>query len=475
MLDQLRPALIITYREVRDQFRDWRIIAPIIILTLVFPGLMNYTAGEAMKFVRQYGASLVGERFIPFLLMIVGFFPITVSLVIALESFAGESERRSIEPLLSSPLEDWQLYLGKLLASLIPPVVGAYLGIAAYLAGVYANVHWTVDPVFLLQIILLTTVQALVMVSGAVVVSTQTTSVRAANLLSSFIVIPMALLIQGEAIVMFWANFSVLWWIIFGEAIVAALLIRAGIAHFNREDLLGREIDTINLRHSLRVFVSSFVGGAHSLSEWLAEVRHTLRRLVIPIVVMSALLVAGLLIGMDIARQIGDFSQVLNLNSLQQLDNGLVSGLRGMGLISLAESGYIIFHNLRVVAIATALGIFSFGVIGVLILMLPTALFGFFAQLATAANISPLQFLLAFAFPHGLFEFPAIILSGAIILRLGATLVTRTPGQSIGEAFVRAFADWMRIFLALIIPLFIVAALVETFITPYTVTLILGH
>ena len=54
--------------------------------------------------------------------MIVGFFPITVSLVIALESFVGEKERRSIEPLLSSPLEDWQLYLGKLLASLVLPM-----------------------------------------------------------------------------------------------------------------------------------------------------------------------------------------------------------------------------------------------------------------------------------------------------------------------------------------------------------------
>ena len=52
------------------------------------------------------------------------------------------------------------------------------------------------------------------MVSGAVVVSTQTTSVRAANLLASFIVVPMALLIQGESIVMFWARYDILWWVI---------------------------------------------------------------------------------------------------------------------------------------------------------------------------------------------------------------------------------------------------------------------
>jgi hypothetical protein len=33
----LANALIITRREVRDSFRDWRIVAPIIILTFFFP------------------------------------------------------------------------------------------------------------------------------------------------------------------------------------------------------------------------------------------------------------------------------------------------------------------------------------------------------------------------------------------------------------------------------------------------------
>ena len=110
MWTNLKKAWIITRREVRDQFRDWRIIAPIIILTVFFPGLMNFTAQQAVDFVGKYGAPIIADRLIPFLLMVVGFFPISVSLVIALESFVGEKERRSIEPLLSSPLTDVQLY-----------------------------------------------------------------------------------------------------------------------------------------------------------------------------------------------------------------------------------------------------------------------------------------------------------------------------------------------------------------------------
>jgi ABC-type transport system involved in multi-copper enzyme maturation permease subunit len=229
MLERIQPALIITRRELRDQFRDWRIIVPIAVLTLIFPFLANFTTRRILGFVQQYGANLIAERFIPFLLMIVGFFPISISLVIALESFAGESERRSIEPLLSSPLTDGQLYLGKLLACVITPLVAAYLGMAVYMAGVYRASAWRPDTMFVVLIILLTAVQALVMVCGAVVISTQTTSVRAANLLASFIIIPVALLIQVESVMMLWADYRVLWWVVLALLVLAVLLVRMGI------------------------------------------------------------------------------------------------------------------------------------------------------------------------------------------------------------------------------------------------------
>ena len=121
-LSPVAGALVVAQREIRDQMRDWRILAPIIILTLFFPILMNFTAHQAVDFVNRYGAPLIGERLIPFLLMIVGFFPISISLVVALESFAGERERLSLEPLLATPLSDAQLYMGKMLASLALPL-----------------------------------------------------------------------------------------------------------------------------------------------------------------------------------------------------------------------------------------------------------------------------------------------------------------------------------------------------------------
>ena len=287
--DNIARALVITRREVRDQIRDWRILAPTIVLTLVFPPLATLTANQAVNFVEQYGASVVAERLIPFLLMIVGFFPISSSLVNALESFVGEKERHSLEPLLASPLTNLQLYLGKAIASTLPPLAGAFLGIGVYLAGLFFTLGFIPNVIVITQIAMLTFVQGLVMVAGAVVVSTQTTSVRASNLLASFIIIPMALLVQGESLIMFWVRYNVLWLIIGGEIVLIALLVRMGVSLFNREELLGREIDVLNLRWFWQTFRHEFSRGSNGsfIAWWRITLPNALRKLRIPLMLTA--------------------------------------------------------------------------------------------------------------------------------------------------------------------------------------------
>jgi len=473
VLANLRPALIITRREVRDQFRDWRIIFPIVILTLIFPGLMNFTASQAVRFVERYGANVVADRLIPFLLMVVGFFPISVSLVIALESFVGEKERHSIEPLLSSPLTNAQLYLGKLLAALVPPLLGSFLGIFVYLIGVNHQVGWQAPPILLVQVLLLTVVQAVLMVSGAVVISAQTTSVRAANLLASFIIIPMALLLQGEAIVMFWAVYNVLWWAILGQIVIAGLLIRTGVTHFNREELLGRELDSINVRLSWQTFKSALIGQATSLGSWYRrEVIGALRKLGLPIAAMFVILVGSLLVGVSLAAKFVVPQDILKLSNLNQ---GFIEGFEAVRFYSVNGVAMIWLHNLRAILLATMFGIFSFGVLGVLILMLPIMMIGYFSATVATIGISPVLFFTAFVLPHGSLEIPAMILAGAAILKMGATLATPAHNQTIGEAWLRSLADWAKIMLGLVLPLLLGAALLEVFVTPRMIVLFLGR
>jgi stage II sporulation protein M len=91
-----------------------------------------------------------------------------------------------------------------------------------------------------------------------------------------------------------------------------------------------------------------------------------------------------------------------------------------------------------------------------------------------AAGLSPVSFLAALVLPHGVFEIPAIILSGAAILQLGATLATPARGKTIGEAGLRALALWTQVMVGVAAPLFLAAAIVEVLLTPQIAVAILG-
>ena len=473
MLDKTRLTLVITRREVRDQFRDWRIVGPVLIMALLFPFLAYYGAGEFIDLAQSNGAQIGRQQVFPFFLMIVGFFPLSVSLVIALESFVGEKERHSFDPLLSSPLSDLQLFLGKLLAALVVPLLASYLGMAVFLLTVYSQGTWWFDWVFLLQIYTLATVNGLVMISGAVVISTQATSMRAANLLSAFIILPMAALLLGQSVIIVRGMTGVVWWTILGEIAAVILLVRAGVSHFSREAMLGREFDVLDLRWGWDVFWDAFLGNARSPLEWYRyEIHTTLRRLVLPVFLVTLLLVIGMLIGASLSSRWEIPPEVVNRISLS---DGSIQGLESARLFEAGNVPVVWLHNLRAILLATFLGIFSFGALAMVALLAPLVLTGFFAATMAQAHVSPWLFLTAFVLPHGILEIPAIILDGAAILRLGATMITPSREYSISQAWLAALADWTRVILALVVPMLLGAALLEVLVTPRVALLLFGH
>jgi len=488
----LRMTWVIARREVRDTMRDWRIVMPIVVLTLVFPWLMTWTAQAAVDFVQKQNATIVGERMIPFLLMIVGFFPISFSLVIALETFVGEKERRSIEPLLSMPITDLELYMGKMLSATAPPLLGSLLGIGVYLSGLYLSIGYSPPAALLVQILVLTIVEALVMVSGAVVVSSQTTSVRAANLLASFIIIPMALLIQAESVIMFWGNTDALWLIALGLIVVMIILIRMGVRTFNREEILGREIDELNLRRTGRLlgrfFVQSPAGGLqrpaigtrvwdpHRLLAWLGRVYrcdlpYLLRqnRLASAAVVLA--LVAATALGWALTDKFPFPAGAFKLEDLTAQD---MESFAEISFLPSLTTGSIFVHNARTLLLAGPAALVSLGVLAVLMLMVSIALVGFFAGQLALLGYSPLAFLAAFVLPHGLFEIPAAVIATAFALRLGASLTAPREGLTVGESVLSATADFFKVFVFLVVPLLFVAAFVEATITPRIVLWVFG-
>lgn len=51
MSNKLKFVWLVAGRELRDQFRDWRVLAPMLILTLSFPFLMNEFAKQTVDFL----------------------------------------------------------------------------------------------------------------------------------------------------------------------------------------------------------------------------------------------------------------------------------------------------------------------------------------------------------------------------------------------------------------------------------------
>jgi stage II sporulation protein M len=68
--------------------------------------------------------------------------------------------------------------------------------------------------------------------------------------------------------------------------------------------------------------------------------------------------------------------------------------------------------------------------------------------------------------PHGIFEVPALILASAAVLRIGVVLVTPQTGRSLGEVVLELLADWTKIVIGVVVPLLLIAAVIETYVTP---------
>jgi stage II sporulation protein M len=266
----------------------------------------------------------------------------------------------------------------------------------------------------------------------------------------------------------------VLWWVLLGLGLLVFALVRMGVQLFNREELLGRDLDEINLRAAWATFSAAYAGSgrARGLLNWYrTEVFPTLRRLSVPVMVLCLALAAAFAIGYAYAPL---YPLPLSAEQLRETTVEFSARVAQFGLSSPTGSAWILLVNVRALLIATLMGTFSAGVLGVILLMAPLGLVGYFAGQMSLIGVNPLWFVVAFILPHGVFEIPAAILEGAAILRLGASVLAPPPGKTLGEGWLLGLADWAKISLALVVPLLILAALAEALLTPLVVQAIFG-
>jgi uncharacterized membrane protein SpoIIM required for sporulation len=314
---------------------------------------------------------------------------------------------------------------------------------------------------------LLTTCEAIVMVSGAVIVSSQTTSTRAANLLASFIIVPMAFLVQVESIIMFQAAYGLLWGFVAALIVVDLLLVRMGAQLFDREELLGREFDTLGLKQRWRAFVRFFKQTdprrpAEPFTLWRVYRRD------LPAIVRRSRNAARTVL---IATAIGLIAGWLLALAQPPLAEG--------GVMS-AEAGSlpvrtILANNARAVVLTGAIGIFTFGVLPTVVPLINSGLVAFVVTRVASAGYNPLTLIAAGILPHGVFELTGVWLASILALRLGAVVIARQHPLTLGESWLSALADYLKVLIFVALPLLVIAAFVEANVTPLVLKAALGR
>jgi uncharacterized membrane protein SpoIIM required for sporulation len=252
--------------------------------------------------------------------------------------------------------------------------------------------------------------------------------------------------------------------------ILASLFIRVGIAHFQREYLLGREFDVLNLRWAWTSFWASFRAGAvhHRLvsqgvflplDDWLFDGAD------------AAYYGCWRLGGLSSGGVNAPSCSSTSIDDMKELsENARDPALRRWGQ---NDRAFDLF-NIRATTLMFLAGLVSFGVLGIIFYLINVSLIGGVISLFAYVGISPFLVFTAGLLPHGLFEIPALMLSGAAVLRMSVALVTPQLGQSLGEVVIGLLADWAKVFLGVVVPLLVVAAVVETYITPVIILATFG-
>jgi uncharacterized membrane protein SpoIIM required for sporulation len=133
----------------------------------------------------------------------------------------------------------------------------------------------------------------------------------------------------------------------------------------------------------------------------------------------------------------------------------------------------VLGQNVRALTLASLLAVFSFGTLIVIVLMVPVGLASFFMTQMLGAGIDPVT-VLAMLIPHSALEIPAAMVAGAMALRLGAIIVAPPPHKTLGQSWMETLADCTRLWLAFVLPVLLLAAVVEVMLTPRIVSWLAG-
>ncbi|MBI5932789.1 MAG: ABC transporter permease subunit [Chloroflexi bacterium] len=170
--------------------------------------------------------------------------PLMFSTVVGSDSFVGERERKTMEALLYAPISDLELFLGKVLAAVIPAIGLSWITYLVYIIVVnvasyplFGRIWFPLAPWWPMMF-WLTPALAVLGISATVLISSRVkTFMEAYQMSASLVVLVLALVVGQVTGVLFLGVGTVL---LIGSLVwlVDALLIYLSVSRFNRTSLI---------------------------------------------------------------------------------------------------------------------------------------------------------------------------------------------------------------------------------------------
>jgi uncharacterized membrane protein SpoIIM required for sporulation len=435
-----RKALLVAERDFRDAAGDLRLALAMVGLAAVIPII----AGTGIRALSYFGGgtSVVVERLSIVGAFFVVFLPASYSLVLALESFVGERERATLEVLLSTPLREAEIYAGKVVSVLGISLLLCFGALLVYCGVTFPGLGYF--PLGILVSLAVSTIcQVAAMVAGAVIVSANARTMRAANVMASFIILPMSVVLQVEAGLILVGRGELLWGFAAAMAVGSVILLRMGLRGFSREALLARETGGRDqLRRVARALAVAYREAPGGLE--------LLRARAAPMLVSLAAFPAGAGLGYLAAGSLpGEVVRPV-LGTL--LASSASSDPAGLALA-------IFLHNLLAIVLAGLFAGITLGLTGYLLTALPGALLGY------AAAVSSWGLALSGILPNGLIEIPVAAIAGGLAIHIGASVIHLDPDGGWTRRVLGAEAELAKALLWLT-PLLAVAAILEAYLGP---------
>jgi ABC-2 type transport system permease protein len=172
--------------------------------------------------------------------------PLMFSSIVGSDSFVGERERKTMEALLYTPTSDGTLFMGKIIASVVPAILLSWITYALYI--VVVNIAswplfgeiWFPLPTWWPLMFWLTPAISLLGMSATVLISSRVKTFMEAYQLTGSLVIFVLLLMVGQlsgvlylGVLSTFAIGTLVW-------VVDAVLIYIGVGTFNRTNLVAK-------------------------------------------------------------------------------------------------------------------------------------------------------------------------------------------------------------------------------------------